>query len=166
MTVDQYNQSIWDSFPHLRQEKPQMTTFTSRFFRRKPRGYSARHESTEPGSAEYAAGLERIAEHVTAFAVALQVAHTEKEKIRNAKACAEEILKVCRAVEERLSSSEGANGETAQDAQVQKVIQLTGGLQLVFDLYCIDCHFQCWSCPACGRVRCGCAHSACGCEVD
>jgi hypothetical protein len=166
MTVDQYNQSIWDSFPHLRQEKPQMSTFTSRFFRRKPRGHSARHESTEPGSAEYAAGLERITECVTAWNLALAIAQTDKEKVLYAEQCAKEILKVCRAVEERLSSSKGTHGEAAEDAQVQKVIHLTGGLQLVFDLYCTSCHFQCWSCPACSRVRCGCAHSACGCEVD
>lgn len=143
-----------------------MTTFTSRFFRRKPRGDSARHESAEPGSAEYAAGVERIAEHVTALAVALHCSQTEKEKFQRTKEACTQILEVCRAVEERLSGSKGADGEAAQDAQVQKVIQLTGGLQLVFDLYCIDCHFQCWSCPACNRVRCGCAHSACGCEVD
>ena len=166
MKIDQYNQSIWDSFPHLTQEQPQMSSITSRFFRRKARGDSARHESAEPGSAEFAAGIERIAEYLAALSVALSVAQTEKEKLQRTKEACSQILEICGRVEERVRRSQSSNGEAAQDAQVQKVIQLTGGLQLVFDLYCIQCHFQCWSCPKCDRVRCACSHGACGCEVD
>lgn len=168
-----------------------MSSITSRFFRRKARGDSARHESAEPGSAEFAAGIERIAEYLAALSVALSVAQTEKEKLQRTKEACSQILEICGRVEERVRRSQSPNGEAAQDAaqevdaltdafgttmprhcsrrreeQVQKVIQLTGGLQLVFDLYCVQCHFQCWSCPLCSRVRCACSHSACGCEVD
>src|SRR5687767_14320703 len=154
MKIDQYNQSIWDSFPHLRKpEGNRMWKF--RTFQRKPNsGNPARDESAVTRGAEYASCVDRIEEHFTGLAVYYTTLTSEKEKYYHAKASAARILQICKEFEEGLVSCEEANGGSAQNAQEkgeaqqartanhQRVIDV-GGTQLVFELYCWQCHFQC-----------------------
>lgn len=45
-------------------------------------------------------------------------------------------------------------------------LQMIGshGLQLCFELYCFECGFQCWDCPICLQMRCGCISCSCALE--
>jgi len=132
------------------------------YFTRSKHGDSAGYEPTDTRSAEHAASVERITDYITALAIHHAAVGTSKDKVSFAKAQAVRILEECKRLEERLRSCKGADGSAAQDAQ--KEITLPGGLQLRFDLYCMQCAFQCWDCPKCQQVRCAC--SRCTCVLD
>lgn len=149
-----------------------------KFFRRKD-GNPARDESTDTRSAEYAASVKRCEIYICTLAsIALYDTESAKDnKISAYKVQAVRILEEIKRFEERFASGKSSHGEAAQDAQkvvapnsapgtapVRAVQILPSGRQLIFDLYCSNCYFQCWTCPTCDLARCAC--ESCGCQLD
>lgn len=127
-------------------------------------GNSAGNESTEPGSAKYAACVDRLEKGIVQYALAYAYAPSAQDKVSLIREAAEAVLEVCRAFEEGQRGGEGSHGEAEKDAPEK--VELPGGRQLTFELFCMKCHFQCWDCPACRKVRCACRVSRCSCVVD
>lgn len=134
-------------------------------------GDSARHESTDTSSAEYAACVKRLEDYVTGLVIS-QTEGTPQERYRWIKTTAARLLEECKRFEEGKPRRETKDGSTPENAKQEKITAArvarasVPGLQLCFELYCMQCHFQCWECPECNLIRCACAHLSCGCLLD
>lgn len=157
-----------------------------KFFRSNTDGNSAGNESANACRAEYAAGIKRLEEYIFALTLFADPQYFTKgreteEKFFEFKATAVRILEEVKRVEERVASCKSAYGETTKNAKkvvritppievqpgnnlVRAVETLSSGRQLIFDLYCSNCYFQCWSCPTCDLTRCAC--ESCGCQLE
>lgn len=162
---------------------------TINFFRRS-HGNPAGNESTEPSRTEHIESLGRqIDEQLAALYLAwYSASYSIGQKLAIAKTACLGIFQVFRSFEERQRSRQAAHGSATENAKevatipawidmhraavwpasrtgaVKSNLILPSGKQLCFDLYCANCHFQCWECPTCNRVRCAC--EACPCQLE
>jgi len=154
-----------------------------KYFRRNDDGNSAGNEPADASSAEYAACAKRLEEYIFALVLfsdpaqwAAQV-RSPRQLIQEYKATAVRILEEVKRFEKGLASGKGAHGEAPKNAKkinpvsvdpgrkfVRALEQLPSGRQLIFDLYCSNCYFQCWTCPTCDATRCAC--ESCGCQLE
>lgn len=154
-----------------------------KFTRRSDSGHTAGNEPTDASRAEYAACVERLEGYILSTVLFSDPAlwaksEAPKRRYQEYKATAVRILEECKRFEEGFTSGQGSNGEATQnaekitegvrprDASIYRVVELRNGRQLQFDLFCINCHFQCWECPLCKQTRCACLEGKCACQLD
>lgn len=162
-----------------------MTRKLLRIIRGSKGGNPTGNEPADTSRSKYAACLEQIDDFTTAWWIAKDTLN-EEQAYRYAKKACFQLYEELRSFEERLSSGEAAHGSAQEDAQevvacscaedslncdvhspkqpVTSPLTLPGGRQLLFELFCFHCSFQCWECPVCSIVRCACVR--CGCSLD
>jgi hypothetical protein len=155
-----------------------MTRKLLRIIRGSKGGNPTGHEPTDSSRSKYAESVEQIDDFTTAWWIAKDTL-SEEQAFRYAKKAVFQLYEELRGAEERLACSEAADGSPAQNAEeidpdasgsnvglkpITAPLNLPGGRQLLFELFCFHCSFQCWECPVCSLVRCACVR--CGCQLD
>jgi hypothetical protein len=155
-----------------------MTRKLLRIIRGSKGGNSTGHESADTRRSKYTESVEQIDDFTTAWWIAKDTL-SEEQAFRYAKKALFQLYEELRSFEEGITSGEATDGRVAQDAQeidpdasgsnvglqpITAPLNLPGGRQLLFELFCFHCSFQCWECPVCSLVRCACVR--CGCSLD